>query len=372
MIALKQHSIRWRCAAALLGPLLAAALPVAAAAQAGGSWRFAVSGDSRNCGDVIMPAIAAGVRADHAAFYWHLGDYRAIYDFDQDYRALNPKANISQYEAAAWPDFIEHQLKPFGGLPVYLALGNHETIPPKTRSDYLAQFADWLLAPALEAQRLADDPGDHQLRTYYHWIERGVDFVTLDNATADQFDSAQLAWLGKVLDRDAANSGVHTLVLGMHEALPDSVSSGHSMNESPAGAASGRQVYSALLKFHRSSGKPVYVLASHSHFVMSNVYATACRTPQDVLPGWIVGTAGAVRYRLPKDLAGSGEHRTDVYGYVLATVAAGGDIQFEFKPVTAPDIPAATVKEFTQPVVDACFDDNKANYVPDGAVCEKQ
>ena len=28
---------------------------------AGAPWRFAVSGDSRNCGDVVMPAIAAGV-----------------------------------------------------------------------------------------------------------------------------------------------------------------------------------------------------------------------------------------------------------------------------------------------------------------------
>jgi hypothetical protein len=44
-------------------------------------FRFAVSGDSRNCGDIAMPAIAAGVRKDGAQFYWHLGDYRAIYDF---------------------------------------------------------------------------------------------------------------------------------------------------------------------------------------------------------------------------------------------------------------------------------------------------
>ena len=31
-----------------------------------------------------MPAIAAGVRSDNAKFYWHLGDFCAIYDFDQD------------------------------------------------------------------------------------------------------------------------------------------------------------------------------------------------------------------------------------------------------------------------------------------------
>lgn len=348
-----------------------AALSGTLPAQSGGPWHFAVSGDSRNCGDVVMPAIAASAKADGAAFFWHLGDDRAIYDFDQDYHALHPKATISQYEIQAWPDFIEHQLNPFGNIPVYLAIGNHETIPPKSRVDWLSQFADWLLNPTVQAQRLADDPSDHQLRTYYHWIERGIDFITLDNATPDQFDSAQLAWLQKVLNRDTTNQSVRTVVLGMHEALPDSISSGHSMNESPAGTLSGRLVYSELLKLQRASGKHVYVLASHSHFVMSNVYAIGCRTPQDVLPGWIVGTAGAVRYRLPKDLAGSEVHQTDVYGYVLATVTDDGNIQFEFKQIGPADIPAATVKEFGQPAVDTCFSDNKTDYVPQGAVCEK-
>ena len=53
-----------------------------------------------------MPAIAKNSRAEGATFYWHLGDFRAIYDFDQDYRQLHPKANILQYESSAWPDFI--------------------------------------------------------------------------------------------------------------------------------------------------------------------------------------------------------------------------------------------------------------------------
>jgi len=371
MIALNAVSLRCllRAAAAMV---TVATLSGSLAAQSGRSWHFVVSGDSRNCGDVVMPAIAAGAKADGAAFFWHLGDDRAIYDFDQDYRALHPQATISQYEAQAWPDFIEHQLKPFGDMRVYLAIGNHETIPPKSRVDWASQFADWLSAPSIRAQRLADDPSDHQLRTYYHWIERSVDFITLDNATPDQFDSAQLAWVQRVLDRDTTSPDVRTVVVGMHEALPDSISSGHSMNESPVGTLSGRLLYSELLKLQQASGKHVYVLASHSHFVMSNVYATACRKPQDVLPGWIVGTAGAVRYRLPKDLAGSAVHQTDVYGYVLATVANDGTIQFEFKQINPSDIPASSVKEFGQATVDACFSDNKADYVPQGAVCEKQ
>lgn len=364
MIAPKPLSIR-----SLLA-LTSAMLPAILSAQSGASWNFAVSGDSRNCGDIVMPAIAAGAEANHAAFYWHLGDYRAIYDFDQDYHALHPKASIDQYETEAWPDFIEHQIKPFGRTPVYLAMGNHETISPKTRPDYLAQFADWLMTPVLQMQRLADDPSDHQLRAYYHWTENGVDFITLDNSTDDQFDDDQLKWLEKTLDRDAQNAGIRSVVLGMHKALPDSLSSGHSMNDSAAGAASGRSVYATLLKFRSSSRKRVYVLASHSHFVMSNVYATACRRPEDVLPGWIVGTAGAVRYRLPKDLGKSDVHVTDTYGYVLATVSPDGDIQFEFKKITRTDIATAIVDQFTKSVVDLCFDGNQAKYVPEGAVCE--
>lgn len=60
-------------------------------------WRFAVSGDSRNCGDVVMPAIAKKAREDSASFYWHLGDFRAIYDFDQDFRQTHSNSNISDY-----------------------------------------------------------------------------------------------------------------------------------------------------------------------------------------------------------------------------------------------------------------------------------
>jgi hypothetical protein len=126
-----------------------------------GVWKFAVSGDSRNCGDVVMPSIAYKVREDGAAFYWHLGDYRAIYDFDQNYKARNPNVSILQYETDVWPDFIQRQLTPFGDVPVYLGLGNHETIPPKTRTEAIAQFADWRDTSELRTERLRDDPNDH-------------------------------------------------------------------------------------------------------------------------------------------------------------------------------------------------------------------
>jgi hypothetical protein len=310
-----------------------------------------------------MPAIALKVAGDHAVFYWHLGDFRAIYDFDQDYlQTAGSKPLISDYEKDAWPDFIQNQIAPFGSLPVYLSIGNHETISPKTRADYIQQFADWLGTPALRNQRLRDDPTDHKLETYFHWIQGGVDFISLDNGSSEQFDSDQADWFTKVLNRAADNKDIRSLVVGMHAALPDSLSAGHSMNDSAQGAQSGRDLYAALASFQTRTKKPVYVLASHSHYYMSNIYNTACRkvTQQTVLPGWIVGTAGAVRYRLPEDSGGPGAAQTDVYGYLLGTVAADGNIRFEFKPVTVQDVPQPVSDRYTAAFVNQCFTGNKS------------
>lgn len=52
----------------------------------GETWSFAVSGDSRNCGDVVMPAIAKSVLEKKVEFYWHLGDFRIGYAVDEDMR----------------------------------------------------------------------------------------------------------------------------------------------------------------------------------------------------------------------------------------------------------------------------------------------
>jgi len=351
---------------------LVLAWPVTAqerATASNSSWKFAVSGDSRNCGDVVMPAIADSVLKGDAQFYWHLGDYRAIYTFDEDYRRLNPQATITDYHNAAWPDFINHQLKPFGTLPVFLVAGNHELIPPKTHYQLIAQFADWYDSPVIQQQRLADNPDDHLVKTYYHWIHRGIDFITLDNSDADEFDPDQMAWFTAVLNRAATNTAIRTVVVGMHAALPDSTSAGHSMNDSQQEQFSGRQVYNLLVDFRRNAHKNVYVMASHSHYVMDNIYATACRKSDAVLPGWIVGTAGAVRYRLPDDLGQSTIARTDVYGYTLATVAADGTVSFQFKPVDESQVPGPVVDLFGSEQVHWCFAQNKSTYQVSGATC---
>ena len=339
--------------------------------NSGGSWKFAVSGDSRNCGDIVMPAIAQGVRRDDASFYWHLGDYRLMSNFDQDYRRINSNATIDDYLANAWPDFIQHQMKPFGDLPVFLEIGNHELVTPKTRPLYIAQFADWLDEPVIRRQRLADNPDDHLVKTYYHWIERGVDFIGMDNASADMFDAIQMTWFQSVLAKDAKDPSVRTVVLGMHASLPDGLSAGHSMNDSPQEQISGRIVYSQLVAFRNSTKKNVYVLSSHSHFILDNIYATACHPKDEVLPGWIMGSAGAVWYRLPLDHAAADVAITDVYGYLLATVAPDGTISFDFKQVKEPGVPASVVKEFSQQQVDWCFAQNTSTYTPAGPKCGK-
>jgi hypothetical protein len=367
--ARQEFSIRFGILALLLALCATASLGAQEPPNSAASWKFAVSGDSRNCGDIVMPAIAQEVRRDGASFYWHLGDYRAIYTFDEDYLHIHPASTISNYLAGAWPDFIQHQLQPFGDLPVFLEMGNHELVPPMTKELYIAQFADWLNQPVLQRQRLADNPNDHVLKTYYHWIERGVDFISLDNASAEEFDAGQMTWLQGVLANDAKDSSIRTVVLGMHAALPDSLSAGHSMNDSAQEQSSGRIVYAQLTAFRHSTQKNVYVLASHSHFVMNNIYATACHASGDVLPGWIVGSAGAVRYRLPQDHAAASVAMTNVYGYVLATVAPDGSIAFEFKEVKEADVPASVVNEFSREQVNWCFTQNKASYTPAGPVC---
>jgi hypothetical protein len=334
-----------------------------AAAQDAAPWKFAISGDSRNCGDIVMPAIARGVRQSGAEFYWHLGDFRAIYTFDEDMvppalPGVPPKPMaISDYESAAWPDFLAHQIAPFGNLPVFLSPGNHETIPPATRGQYLVQFADWLDAPVLREQRLKDDPQDHKLRAYYHWVKGNVDFIALDNASADQFDAAQLKWIHSVIDRDEKSDQIRTIVVGMHEALPGSWSASHSMSESARGEQSGREVYEALFHAQNSAQKRIYILASHSHFYMEDVFRTETWKGK-VLPGWIVGTAGAVRYALPAGVRPGPGAMTNVYGFMIATVGPDGAISTSFRQIMLADLLQAN-PGVPEPLVRWCYEQNR-------------
>ena len=329
-----------------------------------GVWHFVVSGDSRNCGDVVMPGIAETAKKNRAAFYWHLGDLRATSNIDEDIRHqpehLARPLTMQEYLSISWQDYIENQIEPFGAIPFFVGIGNHEVIAPaKTREEFLLQFADWLDSPVLRAQRLQDSPNDYLLRTYYHWIDRGVAFYFLDSASEEQFDGAQIAWFENVLEKDMASASVKTMVVGMHKALPESISAGHSMNESPTGTSSGRRVYADLLRAQNSGHKYVYVLASHSHYYMDGIFNTDYwKKNGGVLPGWIVGTAGAVRYVLPPGTSDAHGALTNVYGSLLATVQPGGEISFKFEKLSESDIPAPVMSRYGKDFVHWCFEEN--------------
>jgi hypothetical protein len=103
-----------------------------------------------------MPLIAQGARRHQVDFYWHLGDFRRMTDVDEDIQhQYYGTLTLDDYRRNAWGDFIANQIVPFGALPVYLGIGNHELYKDadrdKSRADYVAQFAYWLDASALRA-----------------------------------------------------------------------------------------------------------------------------------------------------------------------------------------------------------------------------
>ncbi|HEV8632296.1 MAG TPA: hypothetical protein VGV61_18425 [Thermoanaerobaculia bacterium] len=338
-------------------------------------WAFAVSGDSRDCGDLVMPKIAAAVTAEASPavdFYWHLGDFRRMYDVDCDIlvrrhpdfdckrRPLDAfdDDEMSSYEEIAWSDFVDQQLEPFGALPIFLGIGNHE-LYGRNRDDFARTFRPWLEQKALHAQRLADRT--HDIRSpgtsTYHFVRRGVDFIYLDNGDEQSFTADQLVWLARVLAQDAADATVRTIVVGMHQALPYSAARIHAMDASCQGICAGQQAYDLLYRAQNFAGPPaerkhVYLLASHAHAFLEGIYDTSEHQGQ-VLPGWIIGTAGAVQ--------SSDAIR---YGYLLVTVEADGTITPVFREVTRTSPPLASGPGATN-LTDFCFTDNKRKQADD-------
>ncbi len=265
------------------------------------------------------------------------------------------------YYRRAWTDFIDNQIRPFGSTPFYLGIGNHEVILPEDDTKFTLQFSQWLGSPLLNSQRQQDGEKDPATpKPYYHWIQGGVDFIYLDNAW-NSFSKEQLEWFDRISTKARTNDNVLSVVVGMHEALPDSIASSHAMCDDPKnldGCTSGRHVYEVLLGLQ--SKKPVYVLASHSHFYMSGIFDN--HPPDQRLPGWIVGTGGAIRNKLPQ--AASPGAKTDVYGYLLATVARDGKIQFEFQEIKEPDVPDEVRQRYPSWLVPWCFAHNSQNIDP--------
>jgi hypothetical protein len=172
-----------------------------------------------------MPTIAThSAERYQPAFYWHLGDLRATYKIDEDMAAAaaskGQPLSCEAYLKAAWPDFIEHQIAPFGATRFYLGIGNHEVIPPRTSTEFASQFQDWLLTPRLAmagrdeldiagaksgpCQRIAARPY-RSATPYYHWVRSNVDFIYLDNSTGifpkDQLDQLEKMVYGAVIKK---------------------------------------------------------------------------------------------------------------------------------------------------------------------------
>jgi hypothetical protein len=325
------------CAASAI--LTAAQTAPPASPSASAEWTFAVSGDSRNCGDFVMPAIAARVHAEGDQFYWHLGDFRALHDADQDMSAMHG-GNLSrdEYLAHAWEDFRTYQLASFGQTPVFLGRGNHENVHPYTREKYIEYFSDFLNRPEIAAQREADGKMAAPIGPWYHWTHNGVDFITLDNASHEEFSEEQMKWLRGVLDRDLApGSGIHTIVAGMHEALPHSTGAEHAMDDWARGLQTGETVYHWLYDA-QAAGLHVYYIASHSHYYSPNIFKTPYWKQyfSTVLPCMIIGLAGAHRYKLPR--GADPEAREDIYGFVQGTVHADGSISFALRQLSEEDL----------------------------------
>jgi hypothetical protein len=347
----------------------------ASRAAAGKSWFFAVSGDSRDCGDLIMPKIAWAIEHERAQvpveFYWHLGDLRGMFRIDCDYLkrkyptydcktrpagVLTPD-DTNDYLKFAWDDFIEHQISPFK-VPFFLGIGNHELLN-RTREDFQLRFSKWLTQAPLLAQVKTDKKkGVTTLEgnTYYHFIKNGVDFIYLDNAEDGlDFSAPQLAWLAQVLAADATNDSVKTIIAGMHAALPLSNERGHAMDVSCAGVCTGLQVYEMLYQAQHLAGpekkrKHVYVFSSHSHFFKENIYDTAEHKGK-VLPGWIIGTGGAEQYR------GDAADRIQ-YGYMQAEMRPDGTMLTSFKEVGRETPPLATGTGAAE-LTSFCFEQNR-------------
>ena len=305
-----------------------------------------------------MPAIAASVKAEGDVLYWHLGDFRWMSQPDQDLIALDHSGNPflkENYQRIAWDDFLAHQMASFGDFPVFLGRGNHETVAPMTRDGYTAKFAAFLDRLEIAAQRKADGAEGAPLGPWYHWTRNGVDFITLDNASHDEFSDAQLHWLRSVLDHDLApGSGIHTILAGMHEALPHSTGSEHAMDDWDLGLRTGELVYTWFYDA-QSAGKHVYLIASHSHYYSPNIFNTPFwkQHTARVVPGWIIGSAGAHRYLLPKTAEPGA--RTHIYGYLHGTVQPDGAVEFSLHELSEDDLIRARWPSAPPDAIHECY-----------------
>src|SRR5262249_47793403 len=116
-----------------------------------------------------------------------------------------PADQMNVYLSGAWDDFLAEQIKPFGSLPVFLGIGNHELAGNWMRDDFRRKFQRWFTSAPIHLQRVQEGRREQspffstEGATDYDFVLNGINFIYLDNADLQGFSPAQLDWLRKVV-----------------------------------------------------------------------------------------------------------------------------------------------------------------------------
>ncbi len=105
-------------------------------------------------------------------------------------------------------------------------------------------------------------------------------------------------------ERQESNPEVKSVVVGMHEALPDSIANYHSMGDNlpTAGPSERRKRSIKLCWLSATKATSPSTCSPATRIFIWRIFSTRAKLKENgakPLPGWIVGTAGAVRYPLP-------------------------------------------------------------------------
>jgi hypothetical protein len=65
----------------------------------------------------------------------------------------------------------------------------------------------------------------------------------------------------------------------------------------------------------------------------------------------------------------SAQHKTDVYGYLLAPVPTDGTIRAEFKQINESDVTESTRGDYKDEFIRSCFAGDSSPYVSAGSTC---
>jgi hypothetical protein len=99
----------------------------------------------------------------------------------------------------------------------------------------------------------------------------------------------------------------------------------------------------------------VYLIASHSHYYSPDIYNTPYWKQHSnlVVPGLIIGSAGARRYQLPKTADKAA--KTHIYGFMQGAVESDGSIDFSLHELTEDDLVQSKWPEAPLAAIHECY-----------------